>query len=104
MKLTFWQRIKRRLSLLGGSYTHPDGTIELDIDAAAGIDPTADSEEVQDEKMAHYYAHQRATQKVVGAIFVALVSYFLATRLGVFGLEAAAVAVLTGYGLYLLMR
>jgi hypothetical protein len=28
-RLTLWQRVKRRLSLLGGSYVHPDGTIEL---------------------------------------------------------------------------
>jgi hypothetical protein len=28
-RLTFWQRFKRRLSLLRGSYVHPDGTIEL---------------------------------------------------------------------------
>ena len=26
---THWQRVKRRLSLLRGSYVHPDGTIEL---------------------------------------------------------------------------
>jgi hypothetical protein len=24
-----WQRVKRRISLLGGTYVHPDGTIEL---------------------------------------------------------------------------
>ena len=28
-RLTLWQRVKRRLSLLGGSYVYPDGTIEL---------------------------------------------------------------------------
>jgi hypothetical protein len=28
-RLTLWQRVKRKLSLLGGSYVHPDGTIEL---------------------------------------------------------------------------
>jgi hypothetical protein len=28
-RLTLWQRVKRRYSLWGGSYVHPDGTIEL---------------------------------------------------------------------------
>ena len=28
-RLTLWQRVKRRISLLGGTYVHPDGTIEL---------------------------------------------------------------------------
>jgi hypothetical protein len=28
-RLTLWQRLKRRFSLWGGSFVHPDGTIEL---------------------------------------------------------------------------
>lgn len=28
-RLTLWQRVMRRISLLGGTYVHPDGTIEL---------------------------------------------------------------------------
>ena len=40
MKLSLAQRIKRRIWLLKGSYTHPDGTNELDIDEKVGIDPT----------------------------------------------------------------
>ena len=32
-QLTSWQRVKRRFSLLGGSYIHPDGTIELASEA-----------------------------------------------------------------------
>jgi hypothetical protein len=32
-RLTLWQRVKRRFSLLGGSYIHPDGTIELASEA-----------------------------------------------------------------------
>jgi hypothetical protein len=35
-RLTVWQRVKRRFSLLGGSYIHPDGTIELARDSIAG--------------------------------------------------------------------
>jgi len=50
MKLSPLQRIKRRLWLLKGSYTHPDGAIELDIDEKAGIDPTADDEETTRRK------------------------------------------------------
>ncbi len=50
MDLSPLQRIKRRIWLLKGSYTHPDGTIELDIDEKAGIDPTVDDEETQNRK------------------------------------------------------
>ena len=50
MKLSLLQRIKRRIWLLKGSYTHPDGTIELDIDEKAGVDPTVDSEETINRK------------------------------------------------------
>ncbi len=50
MRLSLLQRIKRRIWLLNGSYTHPDGTIELDIDAQAGIDPTMDDEETINRK------------------------------------------------------
>ena len=28
-RLSLWQRVTRRISLLGGTYVHPDGTIEL---------------------------------------------------------------------------
>ena len=34
-RLSSWQRVKRRFSLLGGSYIHPDGTIELASEARA---------------------------------------------------------------------
>ena len=59
MRLTWLQQIHRRISLhFRGSYEHPDGTVELDIDTKAGIDPTTDSEEVQREK---FYAWNRRT-------------------------------------------
>jgi len=51
MNLTLLQRLKRRVCLWGGSYTHPDGTIELDVDEKAGVDPTLDSEEVTEKKL-----------------------------------------------------
>ncbi|QJR17585.1 hypothetical protein [Pelagibacterium halotolerans] len=51
MRLSAMQYIKRWfLTRFWGSYTHPDGTIELDIDYRAGIDPTVDDEETQDRK------------------------------------------------------
>ena len=50
MRLSLYQRIKRRISLLKGSYTHPDGTIELDFDEKAGIDPTVDDDETAGRK------------------------------------------------------
>jgi hypothetical protein len=52
-RLTPWQRIKRRISLLGGSYVHPGGSIELDIDEKAGVNP-GDSEKLQDAKITSY--------------------------------------------------
>ena len=74
MNLTFWQRIKRRISLWGGSYTHPNGTIELDFDEKAGIDPIHDSKEVQDAKFARYMEKQRDSsggKRGLGAMAVA---------------------------------
>ena len=41
-RLNPWQRVKRRVSLWGGSYEHPDGDIELDIDEKADVDPRDD--------------------------------------------------------------
>jgi hypothetical protein len=37
-RLTLWQRVKRRYSLWGGSYVHPDGTIELAARRGTDID------------------------------------------------------------------
>lgn len=59
-RLSPWQRIKRRLSLLGGSYTHPDGHIELDFEGPAGIDSRDDSTELQSAKLAAYEQRQAA--------------------------------------------
>lgn len=36
--LSRWEHIKRRFKLLGGSYKHPNGMIELDFEEPAGID------------------------------------------------------------------
>jgi hypothetical protein len=37
-RLTLWQRVKRKYSLWGGSYVHPDGTIELAAKRETAID------------------------------------------------------------------
>jgi hypothetical protein len=56
-RLTPWQRVKRRVSLWGGSYVHPDGDIELDIDEKAGVNP-GDSQVVADAKINAYLQRQ----------------------------------------------
>jgi hypothetical protein len=63
MNLSRWQRIMRRLSLhFASSYTHPDGTIELDIDEKAGIDPTVDDEGAQRRKFATWNKREAIRQ------------------------------------------
>lgn len=62
MKLSFFQHIHRRIALLGGSYTHPDGTIELDIDEKAGVDPTRDCPEASKEKLYRWIAEESARE------------------------------------------
>jgi hypothetical protein len=56
-RLTPWQPVKRRVSLWGGSYVHPDGDIELDIDEKAGVNP-GDSQVVADAKINAYLQRQ----------------------------------------------
>lgn len=60
-RLSSWQRIKRRLALLRGHYTHPDGHIELDFEGPAGIDSRNDSAELQATKLAAYEQRQAAS-------------------------------------------
>lgn len=80
-RLTLWQRMKRRLLLLGGSYRHPDGTIELDFEAPAQIDPWNDSDEAQARKLDTYHKRQaeqnhRFWYFVAGAIFGASMIHY----------------------------
>jgi hypothetical protein len=103
MRLSGWQRLKRRVSLLGGSYTHPDGYIELDFDAAAGIERN-DSQADQDSKLARYHARQRQKQKTTGAMIIGAVIYLLAAQLGVPGWQAFGIGALFAYGLILYGR
>lgn len=56
-RLSPWQRVQRRFALLGGSYRHPDGHLELDFEAAAGIN-RRDDDEQQAAKLAAYERRQ----------------------------------------------
>ena len=103
MNLSVWQRIKRRFALMGGGYTHPDGTIELDFEYAAGITP-GDSESIKDLKLKRYYAKQRAGRRAAGALIVGGVAFLFADRLGVSTLGAIAVWAVTAFGLNLLVN
>ena len=106
MNLTFFQRIKRRFGLWGGSYKHPDGTIELDFDEKAGIDPTVDSQEVQDEKFDRYMKQQRDNSggtRGVGALMIAFALYLLAAHMGLEGWKLIAVPILFAVGLPVLI-
>lgn len=70
------------------SYRHPDGTLELDFEIAAGIDPFADSDQVKREKLRRYYAKQKFWGKLSGTFFVALGAFWLGTHLNPATLEA----------------
>ena len=64
-----------------GSYTHPDGTIELDIDERAGIDPTIDDEESIDRKFRAWNRRETIRQDrwgwfIGGAVLGGMVVYF----------------------------
>jgi hypothetical protein len=82
MNLSTWQRVKRRASLhFASSYTHPDGTIELDIDEKAGIDPTVDDEDAQRRKFESWnkreaIRHDRWLFFTYGAISGGMVVYW----------------------------
>jgi hypothetical protein len=79
--LSAWQRIKRKISLLGGSYVHPDGHIELDFEGPAGIDRN-DSDEVQQAKLQSHENRQgiknlKLLYFVIGGVVVyVLIKYF----------------------------
>jgi hypothetical protein len=71
MNLSPSQRFKRRLSLwFASSYVHPDGTIELDIDEKAGIDPTTDSEDAQRRKFEAWNKRESIRQERWTYLFV----------------------------------
>lgn len=82
MNLSFGQRIKRRIWLTFAShYYHPDGTLELDLDEKAGVDPSRDSQAVQDRKFAAWDRREGKRQNwwsgfVAGAIVGGCVVYW----------------------------
>jgi len=98
MTLTVGQRIMRRLKLLGGSYTHPDGFIELDFEVEAGIDRN-DSEAIKELKLTKHYAKQASRKKTIGAGLVGIACYMVVAHLGMPTYESIAVGVLAAVGL-----
>lgn len=103
MSLSPWQRAKRRWSLLGGSYEHPDGTIEFDFEVIAGIEP-GDSEEVKEAKLRRYYAKQRRWEQRTGAMLLAIAGILVVMHFGMTLWDAIGVGVLIAWGTLLLTR
>jgi hypothetical protein len=103
MTLSTWKRIKRRLSLMGGSYKHPDGYIELDFEADAGV-VRGDSDAIKEHKFAMHAARQRKWQKFHGAVLVGAAACYLAASMAIPMIDAIAIAALTGWGLFLLVQ
>jgi hypothetical protein len=104
MKLSAWQRVKRRISLLGGSYTHPDGTIELDFEEKAGIDPTVDSSEVQKAMLDRYHQQQqRDRPRSLGAGLITIAVMLALNHAGFPDWLTLLIGALTGFGLHLLI-
>lgn len=97
--LTFLQRVHRRIALLGGSFTHPDGSIELDFEAAAGVDHYRDSEEVKAAKVDRKTVKDARSSCVVGAMMVGLGVYLL-TRPDASGWQLLGGAALVALGVY----
>lgn len=79
--LTLLQRVWRRIALLGGSYTHPDGSIELDFEASAGVDHYRDSEEVKSAKVEGWWRRHARQLRLAGAVYVGI-GVYLVTRPG----------------------
>ena len=106
MKLTPWQRVKHRL-MWGGSYTHPDGYIEMDFDGVAGINRD-DSEWERDAKFRVYQRRQAIRERdgahLFGAGLIGLGTYFLASHLSFERWDAIGVAASMAVGAYFLSR
>ena len=107
LELSRWQRIKRRFSLLGGGYIHPDGYIELDFHEAAGITRHDNSEECA-AKLARYEDWQATRRRqgfhATGAFFIGLGTYYIAGRLGFGTWDAIGVAAQFALGTFLISR
>ncbi len=97
--LNLIQRIHRRFALLGGSYTHPDGSIELDFEAAAGVDHYRDSQEVKEAKVDRKVMRDAKRSRVAGAMMVGFGVYLL-TRPDASAWQLFGGAVLVALGVY----
>ena len=75
--LSWWERIKRRFNLLGGSYTHPNGLIELDFEEPAGINPFVDDEEVQRQKLMAYETRKNIKSHKLSYLVAGLIVGYL---------------------------
>lgn len=91
--------MRRRIALLGGSYTHPDGSIELDFEAAAGVDHYEDSDEVRAAKVDRKAAKEAKASRVVGALMVGCGVYLL-TRPDGSGWQLFGGAVMVALGIF----
>lgn len=87
-RLSLWQRIRRRMALLGGGYEWPDGTIEYDFEAAAGVDPFNDDSATVDRKVAAHEAKKpqrdRSWGRTIGAV---ILGYAIFKTLGILHFE-----------------
>jgi hypothetical protein len=98
MSLTTGQRIWRRIKLLGGSYEHPNGYIELDFEAAAGI-VRSDSDVIKELKLNQQYSNKRSRVKIFGAGLVGIAVYSVVSHLGMETHEGIGVAHIAAIGL-----
>jgi hypothetical protein len=87
----------------------PDGSLELDFEVAAGVQPD-DDESAIDRKMKIYYAkqaEQKKTQaeqkKTAGATMIGGAAFIAATYFGVDHWQAIWWASLVGWGLRLML-
>lgn len=96
--LSTGQRVKRRLKLLGGSYTWPDGMIELDFEEPAGIDPWDDDQQTQERKLDRYGAGGARRSRQGAGVFFAAAAVLFATHAGMPTWEVVAAAALVFVG------
>lgn len=105
--LTFTQRLRRRVSLWSGSYTHPDGRIELDFHEPSGIRPD-DCEEVQGQKLRAYHErkHERkvAVSRMLGAAILGWVTFLVLEHFQVPLWDRAGLGMLSAYGTWLISQ
>lgn len=102
-KLTWAQRFHRRIALLGGGYTHPDGSFEFDFEAAAGVDHYGDSEEVKQAKVNRKAEKDVRSSRVGGSILVGGGVYLL-TRPDASAWQLLGGAALVALGVYQVSR